>query len=594
MKRKLVYKIIFLFILFSIYEKSYGNTNTKDYCIELRMLAKTERLNKNYIQALEILEEAEKLAEQKNWTDLKIDIYNERGVTYKSLLYYDKAMECYMEAYKIALKESDKKKEAFVINNIAELYFYNMDFPKATEYFEKAYKLAVSLNDSLLIGKMASNLANSLHGMGDIDLADKYVDRSLKILNKEIYPSEFITSQIVKANILYLQKKYTDAEQLGLDIWNEIEETDHMFKTYFILLLSKIYQRKGDIKKAIHYAHQSLDSKPDLKDQIEIYQQLSDLYRMENTCSLALQYKDSLVLAMDSLSKVRNKDFLENSIIHFQLFDFEKKLAENQAKQKAERILFSVIFISVIVILFVIFWIFRLKSIKNKQRKIFELEIEKSEKRLLKQQLKEKETLALLEQECLNNDKLRLEQQLKEREATILLEQERSDNEKLLLEEKIKKQEAVALLEQERLNNEIDTKNRQITARILSQSNKNQLIEEILKTLPESGNKVDADTLSSIRRKLKIELKESSELNSFLVHFEQINPELFSFLKKHHPNLTTNDILLLSYIYLNLNIKEIASLLNITPDYCKKKKQRLARKMGIQAKQLHDYLTNIS
>ena len=45
--------------------------------------------------------------------------------------------------------------------------------------------------------------------------------------------------------------------------------------------------------------------------------------------------------------------------------------------------------------------------------------------------------------------------------------------------------------------------------------------------------------------------------------------------------------------YLNFNTKEIASLLNISLDSCKKKRQRLASKLGIDTTQLHNYLLSI-
>jgi hypothetical protein len=172
------------------------------------------------------------------------------------------------------------------------------------------------------------------------------------------------------------------------------------------------------------------------------------------------------------------------------------------------------------------------------------------------------------------------------------LELEKEKKEKEIIEQQSKEKETLALLEKERLSNEIDAMNRQLTARILSQSSKNRLIEDILEILPKSGNKMGVSTLTLVRRKLRTELKEDSELGVFLVHFEKINPILFSFLKTHHPDLTTDEIRLLSYIYLDLNTKEIASLSNITPESCKKSVNALL-KMGIQTAQLRDYLAGI-
>ena len=52
-------------------------------------------------------------------------------------------------------------------------------------------------------------------------------------------------------------------------------------------------------------------------------------------------------------------------------------------------------------------------------------------------------------------------------------------------------------------------------------------------------------------------------------------------LKKCYPNLTSYDLRLSIYLKANLSTKEIAILLNITPDSVKKAKHRLRKKMNI-------------
>ncbi len=52
-------------------------------------------------------------------------------------------------------------------------------------------------------------------------------------------------------------------------------------------------------------------------------------------------------------------------------------------------------------------------------------------------------------------------------------------------------------------------------------------------------------------------------------------------LKRQFPVLTAYDIRLCTYLKANLSTKEIATLLNITPDSAKKAKHRLRRKLRI-------------
>lgn len=53
-------------------------------------------------------------------------------------------------------------------------------------------------------------------------------------------------------------------------------------------------------------------------------------------------------------------------------------------------------------------------------------------------------------------------------------------------------------------------------------------------------------------------------------------------LKNRYPKLTPYDLRLCTYLKANLTTKEIATLLNITPDSVKKAKHRLRKKLAIR------------
>ena len=55
----------------------------------------------------------------------------------------------------------------------------------------------------------------------------------------------------------------------------------------------------------------------------------------------------------------------------------------------------------------------------------------------------------------------------------------------------------------------------------------------------------------------------------------------FEKLNKEYKNLTQNDLKLCAYLRINLNSKEIAKILNITPDSMKKSRHRLRKKLEI-------------
>ncbi len=517
MRIKNHYKSIILFLFFlCIYSIVSGNTIS--HYEELLRLSEKERIEKNYVKALELLNEINTVSGNNAWTDLHILALNNLGVVYMELLDYEKAMDYYLEGYKIAIAENNKQKEIIILNNISKIYIINNETDKAQEYLGRAYEGAKQLNDTLRIGRYAANLGFLANKRGNYELGEKYVDDALEILKDQPEnPLWMIQIKLTKVQNLYFQKKYNEAKQLIEDLLSLSTIKDDDLKGESLLYLARIYQKENEYQKAILLANEALTVDISLMLRIELYEFLSQLHRSNHAFLPALQYTDSLMLMKDSLMQMNDKNRVTNAQIRFDLLNSEKELMENKAKQKEERTLFLFIILIVVVLAVVLLLI---QSLKNKQQK------------------------------------------------------------------------ALSLLEQERLNNEINTKNRQLAADVLIQSNKNELLEEMIKKLSNTSTP-SKDTIKSIVQQLKSQLKESHNWDSFLVHFEQINPSFLSLIKEKHPDLTVNDIRLLSYIYLDLTTKEIASLLNITFESCKKKKQRLASKMGIETSGLYNYLITI-
>ena len=121
-------------------------------------------------------------------------------------------------------------------------------------------------------------------------------------------------------------------------------------------------------------------------------------------------------------------------------------------------------------------------------------------------------------------------------------------------------------------------------------------MEEIIQDITHIPTLSKAAEMQPIIQKLESQLKEpaGADWNSFLTYFEQTNPVFLTNLKEKHPDLAASDIRLASYIYLNLDTKEISKLLNITPEYCMKKKQRLAHKLNLPSVKIYSYLASIN
>lgn len=67
-----------------------------------------------------------------------------------------------------------------------------------------------------------------------------------------------------------------------------------------------------------------------------------------------------------------------------------------------------------------------------------------------------------------------------------------------------------------------------------------------------------------------------------VVNFEAADPDFARRVLERHPALLDSDVRFLSYVRMNMQTKDIAALLNITPDSCKRRKIRISKKLGLE------------
>ncbi len=152
------------------------------------------------------------------------------------------------------------------------------------------------------------------------------------------------------------------------------------------------------------------------------------------------------------------------------------------------------------------------------------------------------------------------------------------------------------LFEIERQKEEIESKSRQLTSKTLYISERNELLEELLKITKNVGAKeTTASGFQIIERKIKTSLANEKDWDEFKRYFEEINPEYFKSLKKLMPDLTEREIRLMAFVKIGLNTKEIANLLHIEPNSVKTARYRLKKKFNLKAEEtLEDFAASIT
>lgn len=465
------------------------------------------------------------------------------GINQGDMLDYESAYDTFFEAYRLAIDRLSPRYEMTILNNIAGLYLLNGKSDKANEYYKKVYNYAKETQDSLFTGGIAINVATTAEELNNLEECDQFIRIAGQMLQN--HPKELLHLESVKISSAFQKKEYEKVIEQGKELLPQFNTSIDKLIVFDILhRMIKSYIELGQYDEAINYCNMALQNNYNLEHNNTIYELAATAYSRKKDYQSACRYKDSVISTLNNIYNHHNKTFFESNKFKLELLQKEKELSDLKNRNRLK----TIIFIAAILLFIVLGWTFVNEKIKhNQQKKINQLK----------------------------------------------LEQEK--NYRIIIENKLKEQETQAMIEKERLNHELELKNRELMSKALFIANKNDLIETIINQLSKSKLAENDKKLREKISELKIQLNDHEEWNSFNSYFEQINQGFLNKIREKHPNLTAHEIRFLSLVYLNLNTKEMSSLLNITPEYCKKKKLTIAQKMGLEsATMLYQYLAEFN
>ncbi len=548
-----LYKYVVLLLLASTVSfPLFSQVETQSSVIKRIDLGIQYLSKKEHAKSLEELVTAKEVAIRNEWYAEAFDATLNIGTNYYLVLDYGEAFQYYLQAYEIALEHLDSGYEMVAFNNIGVLYIEDKDHVKAKESFQKAYEIAKKLEAKEQIGAYAINLALVANKMGELEISDKYIEEALPLLKDA--PNVLLMGKIARAENLLLRTQYVKAEKLALELLPQIDDLSILNdgitvndRITVLMILIETHKKQQRYKRAKKYALLARSTQKKIEERIEIYNHLAILNSKTNDFAKAMAYKDSVLIAKDSLYAIKNSALFKSEKLKFQIQNYQRELSKSREELRKERQFFYGLIICVILGMGFLILVYKYNSLKDKQRKkIVELELAKEK------------------------------------------------NHHLLIEKQNQEREALASLERERFKNEIDIKNRELTAKAMFLSSKNELIEEIVQTLS-TNTKIETNTVIKKQiNELKKHLKKDTQWDSFFVHFEEVNQGFLDRLRANHSNLTTGDIRFATFLYMNLNYTEIASLLNITAQSCRKRKERISKKMNVPSNHsIQSYLSSI-
>ncbi|MBS0011678.1 MAG: PAS domain-containing protein [Bacteroidales bacterium] len=144
---------------------------------------------------------------------------------------------------------------------------------------------------------------------------------------------------------------------------------------------------------------------------------------------------------------------------------------------------------------------------------------------------------------------------------------------------------------------EIEGKDRELVSQLMVLSNKNEALQYVKANLLEHLKTCRAEEkprFLKIIDNINSTLLSTDNWENFMLHFEKIHPGFFSRLQARYPSLTSKDLKLCSYLRLQMSTKEIAGLMNITPQSAEISRVRLRKKLKLTRKdKLADYISRV-
>lgn len=529
-----------------------AQVNTKTACDSL-IQSGIRALNKNQqTLSLELLFQARTLAKKNAWDSREFLALNNIGTNYYRLSDYGEALNYYLEAYTIAIQKLTPYDEILVLNNIAVLYLEEKKYARAKDYFKMVYSSAKEKKQNRTAGAAALNLGTLAVATDNIDAAKTYYNDAMQLFEK---PADIILAKGGLANCNLLQGHTKIARKSAQFLLENAKDLEYYHTGNELLgIIAKSYLKEGNPDMASVYIKKIFDHKPNPEAKIELFKLLAEINIKKEMLGAALQYKDSIFEATAKINEVKNEKLYENGKIRFELQNYKNQSVLNETKMANERRIFYYVLLFITIISLFFLWLLRNFLQKLRQKKL-----------------------------------------IAERNEQILaLELEKEKAESLLLEKQFNETQVVSLLQEEKLKNEVELKNRKLLAKALYLSEKNQIIEAILSELSVNPQVSKEKTVIAHIKSLKSQLKADDEWSSFITHFEEVNRGFLNTLQTRHPALTINDIRYISYIYMGLSSKEIASMLHITIDSCRKRKERALSKLQLSKDtNLYEYLTSL-
>lgn len=392
-------------------------------------------------------------------------------------------------------------------------------------------------NEEGYAGLAATSLGDAYKALGRQDSAEYYyrmaLEERLRTRNSVYLPLAYINVAAIELAAGHKEESYKLYQQ-ALHIADSTANKQALILAY--LGIGKWQQETENYQLAEDSYRRAFDISGVISDKlfrIKALVALVGIRKKQGDYAGALAYQDSLSALKDSLGNWEKDRIVKSLEVQFRVQETQQELMRSKQEHKITVLTNYILWGTIgIIIIFSSSFIFLLKRINDRD----------------KQLLAAKELLI----EAINEEKKQKE---------------------LLMQ------------------NEIEYKEAQLSALVLQMQQKNELMQELKDRIAQDTKTAQDMTLNKIISKGVNHDKEWTDFNTY---FESINKNFYSRLKSAYPDISPNDLKICALIKLNMSIKEMAGVLNISPDSVKTARYRLRKKLQMDTEDnLTDFILSL-
>ena len=533
--RKLQKPVFFLQSLFAVWFMCTANAAfCQDENRLLRLRAADEGISppllRAYFDSLELAKQQQKPGEIVQYT-------HQIGQLLYSAGTFAQALDYLLQAINTARREKLNQPLADVLYTIGMVYYYNQQPEKAATAFAEAYDIFNRFN-------APAGMARALGGIGFLLEKKQLTDSAAAIQQKALLFAQQANDQKVMAEIyenlgsILEDKGLYDEAYVYFSKANILyeEQGEKIAQIQVLNNLGDVFRKKGQVPQGITYTLRALEKAQYFQHKYQQQSALRDLSK----CYALLGLYDSAYQKLEASRELMQQIYAEETIRQVALVEVlnetalkDSAILQLQAQRRVNYLLIGFLAIGILL-------------------------------------------LGGLAAVIYNRQKIKLQsQQAIQNQQEIIFAREKS-----LMEAELKNKQ----LEEAQLKYSLNLKEQALSSQLLHLILKNEVLEKVKNELIAIIKDDKRDQKKQLRQLLQ-QINESFNNDKYWEEFrgifDQVHQTFFSVLLQKCPDLSPNEMKLLSLIKMNLSPQEIATLLGITPDSLRVSRYRLKKKLNL-------------